>query len=199
MDTINSLMNFTSTHDISRIINILGSNEFMYNGEWAWDVRNGSREYQKDYRLTKEEYEYGKKLYQSYLYSLAFLPGILSIFYGDEIGLEGLGNLANRRPFNENKTDFDILNTVRKLGSIRNEERFLEKASLEIIDVNENNLSFIRKLNDEEAFIVLSRVGEKKKIDVPRSYRDLPIKYNLNNSNKEELSEYGGIVLKKIK
>ena len=196
-DTINSLMNFTSTHDISRIINILGSNEFLYNGEWAWDVRNVSREYQKDYRLSKEEFEYGKKLYQSYLYSLAFLPGILSIFYGDETGLEGLGNLANRRPFNWKKADFDILNTVCKIGNIRENEKFLETASLEIIDVNENNLSFIRRLNNEEAFIALSRVGEKQKIDVPTSFRDLPIKYNLHNSNKEELSEYGGIVLKK--
>ena len=198
-ETINSLMNFTSTHDISRIINILGSNEFMYNGVWAWDVRSDNRDYQKNYRLTKEEIEYGRKLYQSYLYSLAFLPGILSIFYGDEIGLDGLGNLANRRPFNWEKADYNILNTICDIGYIRKQEKFLEKASLEILDINENNLSFIRKLNNEEAFIALSRVGEKKNISVPLSFRDLPIKYNLHNSNKEELSEYGGIVLKKIK
>ena len=198
-DTINCLMNFTSTHDISRIINILGSNEFMYNGEWAWDVKNADRNYQKNYRLSKEEYEYGKKLYQSYLYSLAFLPGILSIFYGDEIGLEGLGNLANRRPFNWKRADFDICNTICDIGNIRKQEKFLENASLEILDINENYLTFVRKLNDEEAFIALSRVGEKKEIIVPSLFRDLPIKYNLHNSNKEELSEYGGIVLKKTR
>ena len=198
-ETINSLMNFTSTHDISRIINILGSNEFMYNGEWAWDVRNDNRDYQKKYRLTKEEFLYGKNLYISYLYSLTFLPGILSIFYGDELGMEGLGNLANRRPFNWKSRNYNILSTVSKLGYIRECEKFLEKASLEIIDVNENNLSFIRKLNNEEAFVALSRVGKKEKLIVPPSFRDLPIKYNLNNSNKEELSEFGGIVLKKVK
>ena len=111
--------------------------------------------------------------------------------------MQGLGNLANRRPFTWNKMDNEILNTIKNIGNIRNKEQFLEKASLEIIDVNTNNLSFVRKLNNEEAYIVLSRTGEKKKIQIPQIYRDLPISYNLNNSNKEELNEYGGIVLKK--
>ena len=138
-------------------------------------------------------------MYKSYLYALAFLPGILSIFYGDEIGMEGLGNLANRRPFNWKYGDYDILRTICKLGYIRNDEKFLEKASLEILDINDQNMSFVRNLDNEEAYILLSRVNDKVSINIPREYRDLEIKYNLNKSNKEELSEYGGIVLKKVR
>ena len=198
-ETINSLMNFTSTHDISRIINILGTNEFKYNGEWAWDEKNGDRNYQKNYRMNKEEYALGKKMYKSYLHALAFLPGILSIFYGDESGMEGLGNLANRRPFNWKYGDYEILNTIYKLGYIRRNEKFLEKASLEIVDINDQNMSFVRKLDSEEVYVLLSRVNDKVGIIVPSKYRDLPIKYNLNKSNREELTEYGGIVLKKTR
>ncbi len=198
-ETINSLMNFTSTHDISRIINTLGTNEFKYNGEWAWDEKNGDRNYQKNYRMSREEYELGKKMYKSYLYALTFLPGILSIFYGDEAGMQGLGNLANRRPFNWQYGDYDILSTMCKLGYIRNDEKFLGKASLEILDINDQTMSFVRKLDNEEAYVSLSRINDKVSTNIPREYRDLEIKYNLNKSNKEELSEFGGIVLKKVR
>ena len=198
-ETINSLMNFTSTHDISRIINILGSNEFKYNGEWAWDVKNEDRDYQKKYRLSKEDYELGKKIYISFLWNLAYLPGTLSIFYGDEIGMQGLGNLCNRRSMSWNKADFDILNNVRAIGKIRNNEKFLEKASLDIIDINEKNMSFIRRLGKEEAYVLLSRIGNKEKVQIPKSFDDNKLNYSLylNESKPDELSEYGGIILKK--
>ena len=139
-------------------------------------------------------------MYKSYLLSLTYLPGILSIFYGDELGMQGLGNLANRRPMPWNhEADFDILNTVRKMGNIRNTEIFLEKADLEIIDINKDNMSFIRRNDNEEAYVMVSRVNDKKGILVPKEYRDLEIQHSLNHSNKEELTEYGGIVLKKVK
>ena len=199
-DTINSLMNFTSTHDMSRIINILGSNEFKYDGEWAWNLSCNNREYEKDYVLSKEEYNRAKEIYKSYLLTLTYLPGTMSLFYGDEIGMQGLGNLANRRPMPWHKeVDFDILNTVRKMGGIRNNEKFLEKADLEIVDINKDNMSFIRRNDNDEAYVIVSRINDKKGILIPKEYRDLDIQYSLNHSNKEELSEYGGIVLKKTK
>lgn len=200
-ETINSLMNFTSTHDISRIINILGTNEFKYNGTWAWDEINGDREYQKNYRLSKEDYELAKKIYISFLWNLGFLPGTLSIFYGDEIGMQGLGNLANRRPFTWNKGDLDILRNVQAIGKIRNNEKFLEKASLDIIDINDKNMSYIRRLGNEEAYVLLSRIGNKEKVQIPRSFQENKLQYSLylNDSTPDELSEYGGIILKKVK
>ena len=198
-DTIHSLMNFTSTHDITRAINIFGSNEFMYHGEWAWDLNNPNREYQKNYKLSREEYEYGKKMYASYLYALTFLPGILSIFYGDEIGMQGLGNLANRRPFTWDKIDKQLLNLFRQIGMIRHQEKFLEKADLEIIDINNKYFTFKRKDFNEEALVYLSRTNDKSSIILPKDYKDQDILYKLNDSNKEELDSFGGIVLKKIR
>ena len=49
--------------------------------------------------MSREEYKYGKMVYKSYAISLAFLPGIFSIFYGDEVGTQGIGNLENRTPY----------------------------------------------------------------------------------------------------
>ena len=198
-DTIYSLMNFTSTHDITRAINIFGSNEFLYHGEWAWDLNNPNREYQNSYKLNKQDYEFGKKMYASYVYALAFLPGILSIFYGDEIGMQGLGNLANRKPFTWDKIDMELLSLFKKIGMIRNKEKFLEKADLEIIDINDKYFTFKRKDSNEEALVYLSRTNDKTNIMLPNDYRDKDILYRLNNSNKEELDSFGGIILKKVK
>ncbi len=199
-ETINSLMNFTSTHDISRAINIFSTDEFKkYWKEWAWNVNNDDRNYQKEYRINKEDYQKGREIYLSYLMALAFLPGNMSIFYGDEIGMQGLGNLANRRPYTWDKIDYKILNHIKELGKIRNNEKFLETANLEIIDVNDKYFTYKRVLNNQESLVYVSRSGNREIIHVPSNYLDEKLLFNLNNSNKEELSPYGGIVLKKVR
>ncbi len=197
-ETILSLMNFTSTHDITRAINIFGCNEFQYHGEWAWNLNSDDRNYQKNFKLTHEQYEFGRKVYQAYLYTLTFLPGILSIFYGDEIGMEGLGNLANRRPFTWNKIDQELLKYFREIGKIRNNEKYLEKASLIDININDKYFSFKRRNNDIESLIYVNRTNEKQKIILPDEYMKESVLYKLNNSNNSELDSYGGIMLKKV-
>ena len=199
-ETINSLMSFTSTHDISRVLNILGSNEFNYQGTWAWNPTSGDNHwYQKDVKLTKEEYERAKKIYKSYLLALTCLPGTLSIFAGDEIGIQGLGNLCNRRPMTWDNIDYEILNNVKKMGKLRNDNKFLEKAGLKILNINPKTFSFVRKLDNKEAYVLVSRVGTREKVEIPDEYKDGEVIYKIDDSSKEELSEYGGIVLKKTK
>ena len=195
--TINSLMNFTSTHDISRAINIFGSNQFQFFGEWAWNLTNEDRIWQRDYRLTDAEYEQAKKIYSSYIFTLTFFPGILSIFYGDEIGMQGMGNLANRRPYTWTKIDTDLLQLFQRIGKIRRREKELETASLEIVDINEQFIIFKRIHDGVEYLAFMSRSDQSIKVVLPSDYRNLPILYRLNDSDGETLDAYGGIVLKK--
>lgn len=199
-ETMYSLMNFTSTHDITRAINIFASSEFQYSGEWAWNLNSDDRNFQKNYRLTKEQYEYGKKVYQAYLYALAFLPGNLSIFYGDEIGMEGLGNLANRRPFTWNNIDISLLRYFKYIGKIRNKEKFLEEASLETIDINDKLFIFKRIKENIETLTYINRTNDKQKVLLPSDYNnDAYLYYRLNSSTSKELDAYGGITLKKTR
>ena len=197
-DTIKSLMNFTSTHDISRAINIFGTNEFNEYSEWAWDSKNNDREYQKNYKISKEDYENGKKIYKAYLFALTFLPGILSIFYGDEIGIEGLGNLSNRKPFTWDKIDTDLLEFINSIGKIRKEEQFLEEAQLKVKNINSNYFIFERELNNEKMLITINRTNKKGIILIPPEYEYPDKVYSLNNSYPGYIEPYGGIVLKKV-
>ncbi len=198
-DTINSLMNFTSTHDISRAINIFGSQEFNMYGEWAWNLSNNDREWQRNYKLSPEEYRKGLEVYKSYLFALTFLPGNLSIFYGDEVGLEGMGNLANRRPFPWDNINYDLLKYFQYIGKIRNTNQFLENADLNIVDITACNFMFERESEEESSLILVNRTNIDLPIHLPKGYEKSAITHSLNNSNKTELSSYGGLVLKKEK
>ena len=201
-ETMHSLMNFTSTHDISRAINIFGSYDFDGYRKWAWDLRrdiDDDREKQKNYHLSEAQYAFGKKLYESYIFTLAFMPGNLSIFYGDEIGMQGMGNLANRAPFNWNGGDKELLAFFRRIGEIRNKEKFLTQADLHLRDINDRYVQFERETPNEQALVTVSRSHEPTKLIVPGDFEYADSLYKLGESNREELSPYGGLVLKKKK
>lgn len=117
-ETIYCLMNSLGTHDTVRIINALS------------DVRahGWSKTHKLGYKLPDSEYEKAKK--KLYLASvLQFtLPGIPSIFYGDEAGLQGFDDPINRRPYPWGSEDKEILDHYRKLGRIRRENRAVFRA-----------------------------------------------------------------------
>ena len=198
-ETLYALMNFTSTHDITRAINIFGSSEFQKYGEWSWNVVSDDRNWQKNYKLTEEEYKNGKDIYKSYVFTLAFLPGILSIFYGDEAGLDGMGNLANRKPFPWGREDKDLVEFFKSIGNMRNEEKFLEQAKLNVFDINDKYFMFERRSDEADALVTVNRTNDNQKIYVPGKYLDARKIYTLNNSSKNDLSPHGGLVLKKTR
>ena len=107
--TVNILMNFISTHDIERAINRLG-------GE---DCDNKTKEWQAERYLSDEEYEKGKNLLKTGFALMYFLPGVPSIYYGDEAGLQGYKDPFNRRCYPWGKEDKNLIDYVKQLGKIR--------------------------------------------------------------------------------
>ena len=196
-DTINSLMNFTSTHDISRIITIFGANNFSPYNEWAWDLNNKDYEYTKNFRLSEEELAKALKNYYSYLFTLIFMPGNLSLFYGDEVALEGMGNLSNRKTYPWNNFNRDVLKQTKEILSIRKKEAMLADADFEVIDINNKLLAFLREKDDEELRVFINKSDDTLLV------RDLFIHDidKMYNYRSDELSimPYGGIALKRRK
>lgn len=195
--TINTLMNFTSTHDISRPINIFAApNEFSEYSEWVWDPNNNNPNYCKSFKLSPEEYEKGKDMYEAYVATLAFMPGILSIFYGDEVGVQGLGNLANRKTYPWGKEDKSLLEFFRKVCNIRVNEDFLKKADLNMLKINRDYLIFERVAGEEKALVAINRTDEDKEFEVPNEYKNDNKIYTLKKSGYGHLGPYGAVVLK---
>lgn len=196
-ETIQTLMNFTSTHDISRAIEIFGCNAFQENSEWAWNLKNDSLEWIKAHKMSTEEYKYGKMVYKSYIFALAFLPGIFSIFYGDEVGLQGIGNLANRAPYPWGHRDKDLLKFFRKIGKIRSEEKFLQKAEMKIVKIDHEQFVFERYDECNKILVIVSRTHHISKVNLPEEYKNSTVTASIKGSDKEKIAPFGALALKK--
>lgn len=188
-------MNFTSTHDITRGINLWDSNIFY--GRRPWDLISEDLNFIRQYTLTDSDYQKAKEQYMSYVFCLAFMPGTLSVFYGDEVGLQGIGNLNNRKPFPWGHEDKEILEFFKMIGRIRNSETFLEDADLRIHDINFNYIAFERFNNQDSTFVIVSRSNQQNRFYVPEIYQKPSKIYTLKKSKLGILNPYGAIAIKK--
>lgn len=103
-----SLMNLLSSHDVPRIRTVLSTEQ---------NADSLSREEQAAVEISKEEDLNGQRL-QKLAVSLQFvIPGMPSVYYGDEFGMQGMKDPFNRRPFT--KRDKKMYDFHRKLSNIR--------------------------------------------------------------------------------
>ena len=163
------LMNLLGTHDTERIITVLGSDI------WELDGENDQLAYK---RLSENKREYAIDMLRiaSVLQYTAY--GIPSVFYGDEVGLEGYHDPFCRMPFPwhelERKDRAAIYDHYSRLGQIRNENICYDGGDFYIIHHNEGCIAFARKKNDNLLITVANR-GKSFCIDIPKgeTYTDL--------------------------
>lgn len=183
-ETVYCLMNSLGTHDTIRIINALS------------DVRahGWSKTHKLGYKLPDSEYEKAKK--KLYLASvLQFtLPGIPSIFYGDEAGLQGFDDPINRRPYPWGSEDKEILAHYKKLGLIRRENRAVFSGGFNMRDEN-GLVAYERTSGDDEILIAVNAGADDKTLFINKEYISL---YN-NKEYKDVVDVPGGsfVILKK--
>ncbi len=108
---LDCLMNILSTHDTERIINVLGVEHEVPHSEAA------------GYVLTKEEYDRGTKGLRRAAFLQYALPGIPSIYYGDEVGLTGFRDPYCRMGYPYGREDYALLSYFQELGRLRKEYR----------------------------------------------------------------------------
>ncbi len=152
------LMNFLSTHDTERIITRLA-------GE---DVGWHDREWQAERYLTPEQYVYGVTLLKCAMVLQFFLPGVPSIYYGDEVGLEGYKDPFNRRCYPWGKENKDILEFTKELGRIRKSSAAFAQGEMKFISCTAEECIFARidKLNRRGAIIFLNKSKYPKSYDL---------------------------------
>lgn len=152
---LDTLMNMLSTHDIERIITVLGC-----------DISSIKYEDRKNFRLSDKEYNHALLLEKFASFLQFTLPGIPSIYYGDEIGMQGFGDPFNRAGFDYDNMDEELLNHYKELSSFRKKFKKEFITSFELFDTGKKYIAYIRSnilcvvnLSDRAVVIDIDKSG----------------------------------------
>lgn len=137
-------MNLLGTHDTVRILTALGSE----------NVEGLDNAALRKKRLTQDRYDLAKRRLMAAYTVLATLPGIPSIFYGDEAGLEGYSDPFNRMPFPWQNEDEEIQNHYKTIGSIRRMHSVYKQGEFRLLYLSEDVLAFSRE-NASHSYVTL--------------------------------------------
>lgn len=159
---------FLSSHDIPRIPNILVG-DFMKessNYENVWDME------QDDYWITNDKFdtvkfrtwemencqvpdeklELSNKLMKIAVFLQFTLPGLPSIFAGDEAGVTGFKDPTNRKTFPWDNIDNEKLGFYKEIGEFRKKyKKNFSKSKFRILEIDENKIIYKR---DKLIFVV---------------------------------------------
>ena len=146
------LMNILGTHDTERILTVLGvvcddtlSGDLVPNAELA--VR----------RMNKEQRAQAESLLKMAAVIQYTVFGVPSLYYGDEVGMEGYHDPFCRMPFPWGRESVDILEFYKRLGKIRASEGAFSDGDFEIIELSGGFIAYTRGRGSEAVTVAVNR------------------------------------------
>ena len=97
-------------------------------------------------------------------------PGAPSIYYGDEIGMRGGHDPANRGAFpwqEPDGWDRDLLNDVQRLIALRKARPSLRRGSFEILHARGDVFAHARRLGDDVVIVAFNAGHSTQRLDLP--------------------------------
>ncbi len=146
---LDCLMNLLSTHDTPRIITVLsGKGEGM------------SKTQKANFKLDGEELERALTLAKVSALLEFTLPGNPSIYYGDEIGMQGFEDPLNRCFFEWENQNETLKSFYKELASLKNENNAIKCGDISFIETGDRFIKYARKGQSGTIYVAVS-VGGK--------------------------------------
>lgn len=161
-NVVHSLMNFLGTHDTPRILTVLGGGREGQSGIVMSKDRLSSAARERALRLTASAFML-----------LSILPGALSVYYGDEAGMEGHSDPFCRRPFPWGNEDSTLLSVIRRLGQIRREHRAFCDGELAFVSLDSETALISRHSEGDFVLCAVNRSDICRKIRTDVEMTDL--------------------------
>lgn len=174
---LNAVMNILSTHDTARIISAVGD----------YDPNGKTKEELSRVKFSDAEYEHARNRVKAAALLNFTVFGVPCVYYGDEIGMQGFTDPLNRKYFEWDNRDEELLSFFRNLGKLRKNVSALKDGELKILYSYNGAIAYERKKEDSELFVA-ANFGEDEKY----------IRFNgkLKNALTEEVYE-NEIILRK--
>lgn len=135
------LMNSLGTHDTARAITVLAGEEAGRRG----------REWQAAVRLSPEQRVRGVTLMKLAAALQYCLPGVPSIYYGDEAGVEGYRDPFNRACYPWGHEEEELVRWYRHLGQLRRRAPVLREGQFWRIPAADGVVAFVRAADEGDA------------------------------------------------
>ena len=197
-EIVDSLMNLLGTHDTMRIISRL-SGETCENKDRAW---------QETFELTEEQRQKCIRYFKIAAALQYTLPGFPSVYYGDEIGMEGCKDPFNRKgyPWNSDERNLDLLEFHKELGRMRHSCPLLKDSKFEPISASMGCVAYERTDGKDSLIVIANRAENEIEYYLSNKWTELSkvmgageIKNITNNSYPIRLPAESFIIIKAAK
>lgn len=140
-----SLMNFLGTHDTARILTVLGAERVPE-----------TKEERAVYRLSPDERRQGETLVRLAALVLFTFPGSPTVYYGDELGMEGWEDPFNRGTYPWGAVKSGLLPLFRQLGKLRGQSPALQSGAIRYLKAEGPLLAYVRETEFEKVAVAVN-------------------------------------------
>ena len=142
-------MNLLGTHDTPRILTALV------------DDFDGSREEKAKRRLSRNQYLMAQERLLMASFLQYTLPGMPSLYYGDEAGCEGYKDPFSRRTYPWGREDQELLAHFIRLGKLRKECEALRLGDIRFFQAGDQKIGFTRSYNGRQVKVYINRSSDQ--------------------------------------
>ncbi len=171
---IPNLMNLIGSHDTMRALTLLGG-EPLRGRDRAWQAANS---------LSDEQMCIGKNLLRLATVMQYTLPGVPSIYYGDEVGMQGYKDPFCRRTYPWGREDTELFEWFAKLGKLRRSLECLKNGSFEPVYAKKSTMAYIRRGSEDAILVAVNAAWNDEAIELPSEFVDAKSLHGIYNGGK---------------
>ncbi len=181
------LMNHIGTHDTMRAITAMV----------AESCEGRDRRWQANRTLTENQLEIGTQMLKTAAAIQFTLPGIPSIYYGDEAGLTGYKDPFNRGCYPWGKENSELIGWYRELGKIRKENASLYDGSFHPVSEAAGCIAYVRSTTCNRIMLIANRNVHPITYYLPEDWHGASVLLGGNDIryNEVDIPAYGAVIL----
>ena len=181
------LMNHIGTHDTMRAITAMV-------GE---SCEGRDRQWQAHQKLSEEQYEIGVQMLKTAAAIQFTLPGVPSIYYGDEAGLIGYKDPFNRGCYPWGNENSELISWYQALGKIRKENYALYDGSFHPVSEAAGCIAYVRSNYGNRIMLIANRNVHPITYYLPEDWHGAKLLLGGNGIDRTsvEIPAYGSVIL----